>query len=93
MHLNVNLDTSNRRYRRGQQTIELIQDTADAESLYELFDAAINNKNPLVASAAMDLIKYSFVVEGFKMSRNAINGIIKNSSLYGDIFGKIISQL
>ena len=88
MHLNVNLDTSNRRYRRGQQTIELIQDTADAESLYELFDAAINNKNPLVASAAMDLIKYSFVVEGFKMSRNAINGIIKNSSLYGDIFGK-----
>ena len=88
MHLNVNLDTSNRLYRRGQQTIELIQDTADAESLYELFDVAINNKNPLVASAAMDLIKYSFVVEGFKMSRNAINGIIKNSALYGDIFGK-----
>lgn len=88
MHLNVNLDTSNRRYRRGQQTIELIQDTADTESLYELFDAAINNKNPLVASAAMDLIKYSFVVEGFKMSRNAINGIIKNTALYGDIFGK-----
>ena len=88
MHLNVNLDTSNRRYRRGQQTIELIQDTADNESLYELFDAAINNKNPLVASAAMDLIKYSFVVEGFKMSRNAINGIIKNTALYGDIFGK-----
>ena len=88
MHLNVNLDTSNRRYRRGQQTIELIQDTADAESLYELFDAAINNKNPLVASAAMDLIKYSFVVEGFKMSRNAINGIIKNTALYGDTFGK-----
>ena len=88
MHLNVNLDTSNRRYKRGQQTIELIQDTADNESLYELFDAAINNKNPLVASAAMDLIKYSFVVEGYKMSRNAINGIIKNSSLYGDIFGK-----
>ena len=88
MHLNVNLDTSNRRYRRGQQTIELIQDTADAESLYELFDAAINNKNKLVASAAMDLIKYSFVVEGFKMSRNAINGIIKNTALYGDTFGK-----
>ena len=88
MHLNVNLDTSNRRYRRGQQTIELIQDTADNESLYELFDAAINNKNPLVASAAMDLIKYSFVVEGYKMSRNAINGIIKNTALYGDTFGK-----
>lgn len=88
MHLNVNLDTSNRRYRRGQQTIELIQDTIDDEARYELFDAAINNKNPLVASAAMDLIKYSFVVEGYKMSRNAINGIIKNSSLYGDTFGK-----
>ena len=88
MHLNVNLDTSNRRYRRGQQTIELIQDTIDDEARYELFDAAINNKNPLVASAAMDLIKYSFVVEGYKMSRNAINGIIKNTALYGDIFGK-----
>ena len=88
MHLNVNLDTSNRRYRRGQQTIELIQDTADNESLYELFDAAINNKNPLVASATMDLIKYSFVVEGYKMSRNAINSIIKNTALYGDTFGK-----
>lgn len=88
MHLNVNLDTSNRRYRRGQQTIELIQDTIDDEARYELFDAAINNKNPLVASATMDLIKYSFVVEGYKMSRNAINGIIKNTALYGDIFGK-----
>ena len=88
MHLNANLDTSNRRYRRGQQTIELIQDTIDDEARYELFDAAINNKNPLVASAAMDLIKYSFVVEGYKMSRNAINGIIKNTALYGDIFGK-----
>ena len=88
MHLNVNLDTYNRRYRRGQQTIELIQDTIDDESRYELFDAAINNKNPLVASAAMDLIKYSFVVEGYKMSRNAINGIIKNTALYGDTFGK-----
>lgn len=88
MHLNVNLDTSNRRYRRGQQTIELIQDTIDDEARYELFDAAINNKNPLVASAAMDLIKYSFVVEGYKMSRNAINGIIKNTALYGDTFGK-----
>lgn len=88
MHLNVNLDTSNRRYRRGQQTIELIQDTIDDEARYELFDAAINNKNPLVASAAMDLIKYSFVVEGYKMSRNSINGIIKNTALYGDTFGK-----
>ena len=66
------------------QSIRFNDDNVDTETAYNLFETATKSKNPLVKLAAIDLIKYAFVVEGFKMRRNGVNKIIKNSTLRDD---------
>ena len=65
----------------GMQTIRYIENQADIEAVYNLFNQAFYNNNPLIAMAAMDIIKYAFVVEGYKMKRNAVNKMISNVPL------------
>lgn len=66
------------------QSIRFNDDNVDTETAYNLFETATKSKNPLVKLTAIDLIKYAFVVEGFKMRRNGVNKIIKNSTLRDD---------
>lgn len=66
------------------QSIRFNDDNVDTETAYNLFETATKSKNPLIKLAAIDLIKYAFVVEGFKMRRNGVNKIIKNSTLRDD---------
>ena len=76
-----------RQYRRnkaGSQTIEFVEGNANIETVYNEFEKCFFNDNPLVALAALDIIKYAFAVEGFRMKRNGISKVIKNSALYED---------
>lgn len=76
-----------RQYRKnkaGSQTIEFVEGNANIETVYNEFEKCFFNDNPLVALAALDIVKYAFAVEGFKMKRNAVNKVIKNSALYKD---------
>ena len=66
------------------QSIRFNDDNVDTETAYNLFETATKSQNHLVKLAAIDLIKYAFVVEGFKMRRNGVNKIIKNSTLRDD---------
>ena len=66
---------------QSRQTIRFNEDAVDNETAYNLFDTAFNSENPLVKLAAMDMIKYAFVAEGFKIGRGAINKCIKNTAL------------
>lgn len=66
---------------QSRQTIRFNEDAVDNETAYNLFDTAFNSDNPLVKLAAMDMIKYAFVAEGFKIGRGAINKCIKNTTL------------
>lgn len=66
------------------QSIRFNDDNVDTETAYNLFETATKSQNPLVKLATIDLIKYAFVVEGFKMRRNVVNKIIKNSTLRDD---------
>lgn len=66
------------------QSIRFNDDNVDTETAYNLFETATKSQNPIVKLAAIDLIKYAFVVEGFKMRRNGVNKIIKNSTLRDD---------
>lgn len=66
---------------QSRQTIRFNEDAVDNETAYNLFDTAFNSDNPLVKLAAMDMIKYAFVAEGFKIGRGAINKCIKNTAL------------
>nr|DAW48978.1 MAG TPA: hypothetical protein [Crassvirales sp.] len=82
-YINTNLFNEYEMNRDGQsrQTIRFNEDAVDNETAYNLFDTAFNSDNPLVKLAAMDMIKYAFVTEGFKMGRGAINKCIKNTAL------------
>lgn len=82
-YINTNLFNEYEMNRDGQsrQTIRFNEDAVDSETAYNLFDTAFNSDNPLVKLAAMDMIKYAFVAEGFKIGRGAINKCIKNTTL------------
>ena len=82
-YINTNLFNEYEMNRDGQsrQTIRFNEDAVDNETAYNLFDTAFNSNNPLVKLAAMDMVKYAFVVEGFKIGRGAINKCIKNTAL------------
>ncbi len=76
-----------RQYRKnkaGSQTIEFVEGNANIETVYNEFEKCFFNNNPLVALAALDIIKYAFAVEGFRMKRNGVSKVIKNSALYKD---------
>lgn len=82
-YINTNLFNEYEMNRDGQsrQTIRFNEDAVDSETAYNLFDTAFKSNNPLVKLAAMDMIKYAFVAEGFKIGRGAINKCIKNTTL------------
>lgn len=82
-YISTNLFNEYEMNRDGQsrQTIRFNEDAVDNETAYNLFDTAFNSDNPLVKLAAMDMIKYAFVAEGFKIGRGAINKCIKNTTL------------
>lgn len=82
-YINTNLFNEYEMNRDGQsrQTIRFNEDAVDNETAYNLFDTAFSSDNPLVKLAAMDMVKYAFVAEGFKMGRGAINKCIKNTAL------------
>lgn len=52
------------------------------EDLYEEFINSFSNKNPLIKLAAIDLIKYAFIAEGFNFRSGYVSKIIPNSVLY-----------
>lgn len=102
-YINTNLFNEYEMNKDGQsrQTIRFNEDAVDNETAYNLFDTAFNSDNPLVKLAAMDMIKYAFVAEGFKIGRGAINKCIKNTTLrdentfvqYNDARTSIIAQI
>lgn len=68
----------------GSQTLEFIEDGKDMENIYEEFRKTFMNNNPLLALTAMDIIKYAFIVEGYRMKRSAVNKVIDNDVLTND---------
>lgn len=76
------------KYGYSSHTIKFNDQIDNIEELFNHFDKAFFNKNPLVRLAAIDLVKYAFVVEGFKFKKGSISKIITNKSMYGNINDK-----
>lgn len=55
------------------------------EELLYLFVNSFSNKNPLIKLAAIDLIKYAFIAEGFNYKFGYISKLITNEALYKSI--------
>lgn len=60
-------------------------DNNNIETLYQQFADAFFNENKLIRLAAIDLIKYAMLVEGFNYKNGAISKIIPNNILLGHI--------
>lgn len=65
----------------GMQTISFIEQNISSNVIYGEFRKAFYNMNPLLVSAAIDIVKYSVMVEGLKMSATAVNKVIDNDVL------------
>lgn len=65
--------------------IFVADNTFDIDTLRQEFLNAYMNKNPLVRLTAIDLVKYSFVVEGFDFRKGSISKTIPNVVLYSNV--------
>lgn len=80
--LNVSLFNNAARGRWiGMQTIEYHEQNLNTNVVYGEFRKAFFNNNPIIVSAAIDLVKYAVQVEGLRMSATAINKVIDNDCL------------
>lgn len=67
----------------SKQSIKFNDQVADIETAYVAFRESFYSKNDLVRLAAIDLVKYAFVAEGFRFKKGGISKIITNDALYG----------
>lgn len=80
--LNVSLFNGKNRGRyAGMQTIEYREQNISSNVVYAEFRKAFFHKNPLIVSAAVDIIKYGVQVEGMRMTAYAVNKVIDNDCL------------
>ena len=80
--------TSDRNYKEKGYTnnkISINIDNVNIESIYQQFRDAFFNDNPLIRLAAIDLIKYAMLVEGYNYKNGSITKIIPNQCLLGEI--------
>lgn len=69
--------------RHSAQKINITDSGIGYEQLYQLFKTAYNNDNPFVKLAAIDLVRYSIAVEGYKFKGGSVSKIIPTELLYG----------
>lgn len=86
-YLNVNLNNQFELKRKGftHQSIKFTDSAENMDDIYIEFGTSFFNKSPIFRLAITDLIKYAFIVDGFKFKRGAIDKIITNNSLYKNI--------
>lgn len=75
------VDDKNASIKGKSSYLKFTDSSENIETLYKLFRESFSNKNPLIRLAAIDLIKYAFVVEGFDFKRGNISKLIVNSAL------------
>ena len=82
---NLNVEYKGRR--NSYDRITIVDSTISTESQYQMFRNAWHNNNPFIKLSAMDLIRYSMVVEGYKFKGGTISKIIPVELLYGQDTG------
>ena len=70
-----------RGWRTGMQTLEYLESNVGDNVIFNMFYEAYNNRNPLVAMTARDVIKYAVQVEGYRMRQTAAGKTISNKPL------------
>lgn len=82
-----NLNIEYRGLRNSYDRISIVDSTISTESQYQMFRNSWHSNNPFIKLAAMDLVRYSMVVEGYKFKGGTISKIIPVELLYGQDTG------
>lgn len=82
---NLNVEYKGRR--NSYDRITIVDSTISTESQYQMFRNVWHSNNPFVKLTAMDLIRYSMVVEGYKFKGGTVSKIIPVELLYGQDTG------
>lgn len=82
---NLNVEYKGRR--NSYDRISIIDSTISTESQYQMFRNAWHSNNPFVKLTAIDLVRYSMVVEGYKFKGGTVSKIIPVELLYGQDTG------
>lgn len=82
---NLNVEYKGRR--NSYDRISIIDSTISTESQYHMFRNAWYSNNPFVKLTAMDLVRYSMVVEGYRFKGGTVSKIIPVELLYGQDTG------
>lgn len=82
---NLNVEYKGRR--NSYDRISIVDSTISTESQYQMFRNSWHSNNPFIKLAAMDLVRYSMVVEGYKFKGGTISKIIPVELLYGQDTG------
>lgn len=78
-----NLNVEYKGLRNSYDKITITDSTISTESQYQMFRNAWHSNNPFVKLTAMDLVRYSMVVEGYKFKGGTVSKIIPVELLYG----------
>lgn len=69
----------------SRQYLSFDDQVDNVEDLLYLFTNSFSNRNPIIKLAAIDLIKYAFIAEGFNYKSGYISKIVPNETLYKSI--------
>lgn len=86
-YINVNMFNQWEYKNKGytHQNIKFTDASDKMSEVYLAFNSSFYNTCPLVRLATLDLIKYAFVVEGFKFKKGGLSKVITNNSMYKNI--------
>lgn len=73
-----------RREKVGMQTIQYNDTGISLNTVRAQFMNAVNSTNPFIKIAALDLVKYSCKVEGFRLGKTSVSKVIDNAVLYNE---------
>lgn len=69
----------------SKQTIRFTDDIDNMNEVYKAFKESFFNTNPLIRLASIDVIKYAFLVEGFRFKYGGVSKCISNETMYKNI--------
>lgn len=69
----------------SRQYLSFDDQVDDIEDLLYLFTNSFSNHNPLIKLAAIDLIKYAFIAEGYNYKSGYVSKTVPNETLYKSI--------
>lgn len=76
------IDSNSLKYKKYSiNKISFTDSSMDLDEMIYQHDSAFFNHNPFIKLAAIDLIKYAFIVEGFRFKFNGISKLISNNTL------------